>query len=459
MMKYDNKKTLTENKGVVLLEQDSKEFEQGKTDVYPISGYTAYNTPKIGNTKGGVSYMYFPEDATIETWEMALPENFPKVMIDEKKQGKKLWRPILTVEHLNTILPPGTVRRFTTKDGEQFTTSLRATEKNNGLFVFDGYISYKTKQHYKSPNPEDFKSLIEQAVDKVGAWGQVIASIVVSALVAYATGGMSLGYQLLWEVLAEAAINIPFSYAEYQKGNNWRGHLGLVFSLLPFMDARLLGLVKLNKSTAKNIAEKLWLSTADESMTITKFYRKLNEEEKYLFSRIIQQDTRVVGKELEKVLNNFLKNPKLTKPAWKKIMLKDKNWWKNMGLQFSTAVGLMLIVNSNTETFNESEIKRLSGLVEKAMVNVKKNGHNLSEELLDSAIKEMTSKQFDELYGMSDDEVAKALEKMFISIATQNKVDDNKSEDELRNIKNPELDNFKGFSYDEENTKINDTIK
>jgi hypothetical protein len=48
---------------------------------------------------------------------------------------------------------------------------------------------------------------------------------------------------------------------------------------------------------------------------------------------------------------------------------------------------------------------------------------------------------------------------MFISIANQNKVDDNKSEDELRNIKNPELDNFKGFSYDEENTKINDTIK
>jgi hypothetical protein len=403
MMKYDNKKTLTENKGVILLEQDSKSFEQGKTDVYPIPGYIAYTTPTPNTTKGGRSYMYFPDDANMVFWKLAVPENFPTNRIEEKKLGKKLGRPILTIEHLRKILPTGTVRQFKTKDGELFLGNIVSSEETNGLFVFGGYFSEKTNKPYVSPDPEKFKNWFEKQADKVSVWSQVIASIVVSIIVSYFTMGMgmSLAMRIFWEVMAEGVINAPFIYRDIKREDNWQAGLSIVFCLLPYMDAKLLSKIgPLGKfgqpemTAAKELAEELATST-NQGMTVFDFYNSLPEDgvKRYLFSRVIQQSPELLEENVKIAVKQFL-NDKTSKKALVKIMAKDKNWWKSAGMQFSTALVLAISVGLTTDTFNESEIKRLSNLINQAISEINKKGVKLSQdELIETARNEWTPEQ------------------------------------------------------------------
>ena len=444
IMKYNNKKTLTENKEVLLLEQvmsdDNKRknslfpqnnsfFDTGSNfedtlkgitanptisakvegsekpqpeaikiaEVYPIPGHIAYPTPTLENINGGVSHMYFPEKAEIAFWKMALPENFPQGLIDEKKGGKNYPYEKLTASRLNKILPPGTVRDFTIT-GETFVPYIHADKKTKGKWVFMGYLSEKTKKLYISPDPEEYKNFVEKSAEFLGTWGQIGIAVIVSGIVSYYTGGLGLplARRLLYEVLAEAVVNAPFAYAEYKKGNNWEGTLSVIFSLLPYMDVKFLGLSKFKPDDILMVSTKLTEGLGN-GKTIGQIYDSLEQTQKEIFSRIIQQDTRALGKETDRLLREFLADPTIIKPAWEKIILKDRDWWKNAGLQFSTAVVISSIVKSTTDTFDESEIKRLDNLITQAISNIEKNGNKLTDELKDKAMTEMTPEQADEI--------------------------------------------------------------
>lgn len=363
-MFYDPKKTLSEQSvvgapsaGVTkpstptvdVKKSLGKEWED--TEIYPIPGYKPFVIPKINNPEGGYGYMYLPEESedTISYIRFVTCEDFQK--------GEFCNRYSINTENLQKIYPPGAIKSFEISTKKYIATI--GWHPQQGL-VFLGYRVRGTSDYYVSPNPEDFKTDWEKWFDKYGTVFQIVGSVVALAAISYFTGGMALpvAYRLGLEILVEAAINIPVALYEYKKGNEASGNLSLMFSLLPLI--QLPPLKGISKETLESISQKLSQTTIESGSDVAKFYDEaLTETEKYAFSRVMKQDPYYLKKMLDKEVYNLIKLKSADKNFLKKILFKNQNWWKELGLQFPAAIALVLSKNVFGEDASEVEKQKL----------------------------------------------------------------------------------------------------
>ena len=360
-------------------EKQEKE-EPGKPKqkyIWPIPGYTTYYTPTPNSSKGGQSIMYFPlniEDSVI-LWKFATPSDFPKLRERPKNEFD-------TAVHFQKILPFGTVRNFRI-NGKQYLTKL---SRPNSVWVFKGY--YSGSEPYVSPDPEDYKSDWDKFLEKYKDAFQIIASVLAAIIIEVITAGTgtALAVKLVWEVVAELAINIPVSMYERKMGDDAAANLSLLFSFLPFLDTKLLGIAGASKGVSQKIARELLDSGINDGVGLAKFYDNVGTDaEKYLFSQVLQQRPETIEKALGGMFKQIFADPVTNKKIFRKLAFKDKTWWKTAGLQLSTALTLCLMKSVFTTDYSEDQYNRMNEFMEIFFAKVGEDtGQKMVQKTLDS---------------------------------------------------------------------------
>ena len=370
-MFYDPRKTLSEQSvigapdggviGVIGTSEPSKKpvepenpiekaFEN--VEIFPIPGYTTYMIPKINDANGGIAYYYFPLETTkIQKFTFPVCEDF--------KNGEE-WCKTYSVKQpqLAKILPTGSIREF--RIGDDYYVATIGYNLTKNQLIFRGYKN-QDGDAYISPNPEDFKSEWEKFLDDYGTLFQVIGSILVVIIIEFFSVGFGtpLAYRIAIEILAELVVNIPVALYDFKKGNTAAGGLSLLFSLLPLMN-NFLKVKGLTKEIAENISKKLAEKEIKNVDDLGDFYEALPDPEKYVFSQVMKLDpnivTNIVSEEVKKILQDALKNNKV---VLEKLLLKDQNWWKSIGLQISVALPVAIAKELFTKDFTEQEIQRM----------------------------------------------------------------------------------------------------
>jgi hypothetical protein len=362
-MYYDPKKTLSEQETRFTrdfergeMEKLSPEASQTKAEEtgYPIPGHTSYYTPCVGNPDGGRCVMYFPLNISkIQKNTITTPEMF--------KRPEAFQNIPDTIQILEKILPPGTIREF--RIGEDYYTLTVAIDRSNPnqvKLVFNGYKN-QDGEKYVSPNPEDYKSSWEKFLDDFGGLFQLIGSVVVLVLIGSLTSGLglSLGFRIALEILGELLINIPVAAYEYKKGESSQAQLSLLFSLLPLLNMEIWG-KSITKEMFQSISQKLAQSEIKSGDDLAKFYNTLTEEEKYAFSRVMQQQPdrlkKIVEEGTKKILDEGLRNKEIIQ----KVLLKHQNWWKDLGVQGGLVFMVMTVKSlMPNRDLSQQEIERM----------------------------------------------------------------------------------------------------
>lgn len=377
-MKYDTSKTLNENLSEQNPEWGPTGFEQGidsgkpsrrekeegevsyeheeRFEIWPIPDYKAYYTPKVGDSKGGLSYMYFPDGTQFKQWTFATPDIFSKAAANAEKAKLEP----LTAELMQSLFPAGTIRSFTLPNGTKYFSMIRIGDSTNYKWNFAGYFD-KDRNMYQSPKAEDYMSWWDTIVQNSELFAQILISLIAAiALEAFTAGAATpLVTRLLLEFLIELAIAVPFAYSEYKSGDKPMAYLSLAFSLLPFVNARTLGLKKISKEVASSLSEKVAKHNISDAASMAKFYDDvLVGEEKYIFSRLMRQEPDVLRNAMGDGLKNILKSPEARKQLMK-IALKDQRWYVDLGLPLSVAFVSIILVEISTENYSEQELKRM----------------------------------------------------------------------------------------------------
>jgi hypothetical protein len=404
LMNYDMSKTLHENiieqsvmgapiQGSIVKtstpeKSSSEKPKEVNKEVWPILGYRTYYTPTPNSVSGGRSYQYFPLTAekSIKLWEFVTPDDFPDIVKLEK--GNFWWKKA-TAQHLNKILPAGTVRNFSI-DGIQYLTSLTATEKTNGYWVFNGYLG-TNKQYYQSPDPEQYKDDWDKFVEKYGTITQIVLSVLAAIIIEVLTAGTgtALALKLLYEVAAELVINLPFAMHELKKGDNFGAGLSLMFSFLPFLNTRLFGLGKISKNVTEEMAKKLASANITDGAGLARFYDNLEtDDEKYLLSMVLKQSPDVIEESFKGFFKNIFNDPKFNKKILRKIAFKDRLWWKDAGMQVTAALSLIALKLSYGNSFSQQEYKRMNDFVVSVFKEMGEDeGQKFTAEVLQDTVK------------------------------------------------------------------------
>jgi hypothetical protein len=237
---------------------------------------------------------------------------------------------------------------------------LDRSNPNQAKLVFNGYKN-QDGEKYVSPNPEDYKSSWEKFLDDFGGLFQLIGSVVVLVLIGSLTSGLglSLGFRIALEILGELLINIPVAAYEYKKGESSQAQLSLLFSLLPLLNMEIWG-KSITKEMFQNISQKLAQSEIKSGDDLAKFYNTLTEEEKYAFSRVMQQQPdrlkKIVQEGTKKILDEGLRNKEIIQ----KVLLKHQNWWKDLGVQGGLVFMIMTVKSlMPNRDLSQQEIERM----------------------------------------------------------------------------------------------------
>jgi hypothetical protein len=407
LMGYKLSMTLNENLSVILEQPESRGLPQETKDIlqrgeeqirkkelegekeepgkpkqkyiWPIPGYTTYYTPTPNSSKGGQSIMYFPlniEDS-VKLWKFATPSDFP-----DFSNGNIQKTNFDTAVHFEKILPFGTVRNFKI-DGKQYLTRL---SRPNNVWVFKGF--YSGDEPYVSPDPEDFKSDWDKFLEKYKDAFQIIASVLAAIIIEVATAGTGTAFavKLLIEVVAELAINAPIAWYEHKMGDDAAAGLSLLFSLLPFLDTKFLGIAGVRKPVAEKIAKELLDSGINDGVGLAKFYDNLaTDEEKYLFSQVLQQRPETIEKALGGMFKQIFADPVTNKKIFRKLAFKDKTWWKTAGMQFTVGISLCLMKIMFSKNYSQKEYDKMKYFIEDYFTRVgDEEGHKDINELLKS---------------------------------------------------------------------------
>jgi hypothetical protein len=367
-MFYDPRKTLSEQSvvgapdgGVIGTREASKKpvepenpiekaFEN--VEIFPIPGYTTYMIPKINDANGGIAYYYFPLETTkIQKFTFPVCEDF--------KNGEE-WCKRYSVKQpqLAKLLPTGSIREF--RIGDDYYTATIGYNLTKNQLIFAGFKN-QDGDAYISPDPDDYKSEWEKFLDDYGTLFQVIGSILVASIIEFFSVGLGtpLAYRIAIEIFAELLVNIPVALYDFKKGNTAAGGLSLLFSLLPLMN-NFLKVKGLTKEIAENISKRLAEIEIKNVEELGKFYETLTDPEKYVFSQVMKLDsnivTNVISKELKNILQDAIQNNKV---VLEKLLLKDQNWWKSIGLQISVALPIAIAKELFTKDFTVQEKQRM----------------------------------------------------------------------------------------------------
>jgi hypothetical protein len=352
--------------------------------------------------------MYFPLGIkdSITLWNFTTPNDFPELK-NRVKYGFE------TAVHFQKILPFGTVRNFNI-NGQQYFTRL---SRPNKIWVFNGY--YSGEKSYVSPNPENYKSEWDKFLEKYKDVFQIIASVLAAILIEVITAGTGTAFavKLIWEVAAELLINIPVSIFERKMGDDVAANLSLIFSFLPFLDAKFLRIGGVSKEISQKISKELLDSGITDSTKLAQFYDNLGtDSEKYLFSRVLQQRPEDIEKAFAGLFKQVFSDPETNKKIFTKLAFKDKTWWKTVGLQVSTAMTLCLMKSIFSTNYSEEQYNRMNDFMVSFFEKV---GDEKGQKIIQKTLQIPKSQDLLIKMVMSDTSNTKEVEKLTIEYVKQ----------------------------------------
>jgi hypothetical protein len=246
----------------------------------------------------------------------------------------------------------------------------------------------------------------EKFLDEWETTFQIMGSIIIGAVVTYFTGGMALPFAIRFGLilLSELAVNVPVALYDWKKGDDASGWINILFSFLPFIKVG----GKVSKEIAESIAKKASTKTIENAAQLEQFFEGLTKPEQYYLSRILKQNPEDIMSQLSPVIQNLLENASKDKNFLKKILFKDRTWWKDMGTQGLSALALVWIKGVFGREATEEEMKRMVDF----LTIVPKEEY---EEILNSALKdEKTAKEVGEM--IFDEEYAEGASQMIDSL-------------------------------------------
>lgn len=360
-------------------EEEREGNVQGGT-IYPIPDYTTYYIPPImGFKSGGKQYMYFPNGSQMTFWDrMALPEDFKRteefneyVKKNNESENTRPTMDYITAENLAKVFTVGDVRSFVSGlDGLEYHGWIRMGTNTDYHWYFIGYFTRDGKP-YKQPDPEDYKTWWEKFVEKWGTIFQIVASVVVAAAIGYFTGGlgMSLALRIGLEILGELAINIPVSIAERSLGDDAAANLSIAFSFLPLLSAGTLRALGWMKSVPKEVAEQLSKDLAATSIKtgedLAKFYDNLPTDgpERYVFSQMLKQQPEAFESAVRNTVSDAMSDGTFKSGVLERLLWKDRDWWKDAGMQMGAGLTLVIAKSLTTNTYSEEQYQRMNSLL------------------------------------------------------------------------------------------------
>jgi len=160
------------------------------------------------------------------------------------------------------------------------------------------------------------------------------------------------------------------------------------FSFLPVLSPGLLrsmGLAgKLTKEMAAELSERVSKAGIKNADDMARFYDSLKNEPngealQYAFSRVIKQNPELIAKDIQQIVKQTTKSQKFLK----KLAFKDRDWWKELGMQGGTALTIVIWKIFNTTTFSQEQYKRMNLLVQSIVDNY---GYETAQEFVSNGI-------------------------------------------------------------------------
>ena len=370
-MKYDSKKTLTENRQSITEQITSTlgqellwtpeappkydpedypnyckypdmtvEVDEGEATGY--QGYCKYASPQKNVTESEKVGIWIPQNATIQfsdptTWKSTadyLAKKYPQSQT-ATEQEKNAYRDFL-FNNLMNIFPIDTVIKFQLlSDTEEYIPII--TQQKDYTWTFTGYYLGGVKG--KGPwyqEPGDSRNAYQQFADNFTWWKQILAFVAV----AIATRGLSVRFGLTaaraWiiETLFSLGIGATVGVRDFQKGNNISGVLNFLLSGIPLLrgGAAFRGV---KPEVFNSLADDLSKVTLETSEDVMKFYRELAEsgplglEKQRLFTQIFNGGDDLTKELIEKTIKEFVENPTaLVNLAAKTVGQTPEQFWR-----------------------------------------------------------------------------------------------------------------------------------
>jgi hypothetical protein len=374
-MKYDSKKTLSENKAAVEEqinigfnpaltmrpyvpdltppEFDPTEYpnyckypdmavDVDETEALGFQGYCRYARPEQKVNKSDKVGIWIPQEATIEFWS---PESWKTTSnyIAEKWTGKHPWAGKekksyrdKVFNNLRNIFPIDTVHSFKIPgDVEKYIPILTMNE--DGTWYFKGY--YLGGFGGPGPwyeEPEDSRNAYEKFADNFSWWKQIIAFVGLAVVTRGLSSrfGMTQAQAYITEVLFSLAMGGVVGVREFQKGQNVAGVLSFILAAVPALRG-IPAFRNVKPEVYNSLVDDLSKATLETSDDVTRFYTELAEsgplglEKQRLFTQIFNGGDDLTKELIEKSLKELVENPtSLVKLAARTVGQSPEQFWR-----------------------------------------------------------------------------------------------------------------------------------
>jgi hypothetical protein len=375
-MKYDSKKTLTENKQSITEQMGgvwagtpgapanppTEAPEEYNPEEYPnyckypnmavkvdegeatgYQGYCRYARPEQNVSSSEKVGIWIPQNATISftnptDWKATadyLAKKFP-LSPTATEQEKNAYRDLL-FNNMRDILPVDTVFKFQlSNDSEEYKCII--TQQKDKTWHFTGYYLGGIKGSgpwYEEPT--DSRNAYQKFADNFSWWKQILAFVGLAIL----TRGLSARYGLsaaqAWimeSLFSVVGIGGVVGVREFQKGNNVSGVLTFLLSGIPLLRGST-AFRGVKPEVFNSLADDLSKVTLETSDDVMKFYKELAEsgplglEKQRLFTQIFNGGDDLTKELIEKTIKEFVENPKaLVNLAAKTVGQTPEQFWR-----------------------------------------------------------------------------------------------------------------------------------
>jgi hypothetical protein len=409
MMKYDSSKTSKEN-SIFLSEQptltstDIKFIETDSPNKYPNycaypekailpgknevgvygleaipQGYCCYPIPMPESKSGGLSYIFLPQDATIEFWnEVSYNHLFKNTLKLSEKESVKY------IDYYLKIFPYGSVFSFEVS-GLTYVSWMQY-ERGSKFGEFKWFFTdNERKQPYPKVEWTDPRTKWDKIVDDYGDVAQWVTSAAFFISGFFTQGGTWL---LLAEMVTEGSLAIITAQRSLEKGENLSAAFDLLFGLTPFLKTGRIftGIDPKVVTSLIRSMKRARLSSSSTPQEIITWYMTLGEVEKKAWSKMVKAGEEFSESKLKKVLgeslDGFKDYLKLNPGAIKNI-----KFYQNVNLREFSISSIIGLVGILAEAFYGEELNdEEKGKLAKIYNNANKISKELAEEVKLNAI-------------------------------------------------------------------------
>ena len=250
-----------------------------------------YPVPSSGKENvGSVQGMYIPRNSILQFFDEKglsdLVDGWYKEWTAEGLEINKDW----LINSVSKLFPVGTVQRIKQANGKEYSTwVVRSKRTINGGFETFYFSGYRDSQGNAFPMEviEDDRNLYQEFIDD---WGSIIqwALVLATVVSGFYTGGSSWG--LTVELLAELGVGIAVGMREIEKGNTVSGYFTILMGALPalkYSDA-FRGLDPKSIDNLSDAFTKSKLTPNSHVSEYVAFYNRLGKTEKETLDKLLR---------------------------------------------------------------------------------------------------------------------------------------------------------------------------